>query len=59
MYCNKKFKLRSHKTSYCLVGVDTKAGLTVYVKMVLKKCLPTPSFQNKKKITVPTPILAF
>jgi hypothetical protein len=29
MHCEGKFKLRSHKTSYCLKEVVTKAGLTV------------------------------
>jgi hypothetical protein len=30
MHCEGKFKLRSHNTSYCLIEVVTKAGLTVY-----------------------------
>jgi hypothetical protein len=28
MHCEGKIKLRSHNTSYCLVEVVTKAGLT-------------------------------
>jgi len=30
MHCEGKLKLRSHNTSYCLIEVVTKAGLTVY-----------------------------
>jgi hypothetical protein len=30
MYCEGKLKLRSHNTSYCLIDVVTKAGLTVF-----------------------------
>ena len=30
MYCEKKLKSRSHNTSYCLIEVVTKAGVTVY-----------------------------
>jgi hypothetical protein len=30
MHCEGKLKLRSHTTSYCLIEVVTKAGLTVY-----------------------------
>jgi hypothetical protein len=30
MHCEGKYKLRSHNTSYCLIEVVTKAGLTVY-----------------------------
>ena len=30
VHSNGKLKLRSHKASYCLVEVVTKAGLTVY-----------------------------
>ena len=29
MDCEVKLKLRSHNTSYCLIEVVTKAGLTV------------------------------
>jgi len=29
MQCEGKLKLRSHNTSYCLIEVVTKAGLTV------------------------------
>jgi hypothetical protein len=31
MHCERKLKLKSHNTSYCLIGVATKAGLTVYM----------------------------
>ena len=31
MHCEGKLKLRSHNTSYCLIEVVTKAGLTVHV----------------------------
>jgi len=30
MHCKGNFKLWSHNTSYCLIDVVTKAGLTVY-----------------------------
>jgi hypothetical protein len=30
MHCEGKLKLRSHNTSYCLIGVVTKAGSTVF-----------------------------
>jgi len=30
MHSGGKLKLRSHNTSYCLIEVVTKAGLTVY-----------------------------
>jgi hypothetical protein len=30
MYYEGKLKLRSHNTSYCLIEVVTKAGLTVF-----------------------------
>jgi hypothetical protein len=29
MHCEGKLKLRSHHTSYCLIEVVTKTGLTV------------------------------
>jgi hypothetical protein len=29
MHCEEKLKLRSHNTSYCLIEVVTKAGLSV------------------------------
>jgi len=32
MYCKGKLKLRSHNTSYRLIEVVTKAGLTVALK---------------------------
>jgi hypothetical protein len=31
MYCEGKLKLKSHNTSYCLIEVVTKEGLTIYV----------------------------
>ena len=31
MYCERKLKLRSHNTSYCLIEVVTKAGLTISI----------------------------
>jgi len=31
MQCEGKLKLRSHNTSYCLIEVVTKAGLTLYI----------------------------
>ena len=34
MHCEWKWKLRSHNTSYCLIEVVTKAGLTVYKSLV-------------------------
>ena len=34
MHCEWKSKLRSHNTSYCLIQVVTKAGLTVYWKFI-------------------------
>jgi hypothetical protein len=30
MHCEGKLKLMSYNTSYCLIEVVTKAGLTVY-----------------------------
>jgi len=35
MQCEGKLKLRSYNTSYCLIEVVTKAGLTVYIFMVV------------------------
>jgi len=37
MHCEVKLKLRSHNTSYCLIEVVTKAGLTVY-DLEVSKC---------------------
>ena len=34
MHCEGKLKLRSHNTSYCLIEVVTKAGLTVPMQSV-------------------------
>jgi len=34
MHCERKLKLRSCNTSYCLIEVVTKAGLTVQGKPV-------------------------
>jgi hypothetical protein len=31
MHCEGKLKLKSHNTSYCLIEVVTKAGLTVHI----------------------------
>jgi hypothetical protein len=36
MHCEGKLKLRSHNTSYCLIEVVTKAGLTVPMQSVHK-----------------------
>jgi len=33
MQCEGKLKLWSHDTSYCLIEVVTKTGLTVYIKI--------------------------
>jgi hypothetical protein len=33
MHCDGKLKLRSHTTSYCLIEVVTKAGLTVVANL--------------------------
>ena len=35
MHCERKIKLRSPKTSYYLIEVVTKAGLTVYIYMII------------------------
>jgi len=35
MHCEGKLKLRSHNTSYCLIGMVTKAGLTVFESVEL------------------------
>ena len=34
MHCEGKVKSRSHNTSYCLIEVVTKAGLTVAVNKI-------------------------
>ena len=44
MHCERKLKLRSHDTSYCLIEVVTKAGLSVNKKKppdkyIIKPCL--------------------
>jgi hypothetical protein len=36
MHCEGKKKLRSHNTSYCLIEVVTKAGLTNLIEVVTK-----------------------
>ena len=36
MHCEWKLKLRSHTTSYCLIEVVTKAGLTNIIEVVTK-----------------------
>ena len=47
MHCEGKYKLRSDNTSYCLIEVVIKAGLTVLgnglqtKKYVSKRCLST------------------
>ena len=33
MQCEGKLKIRSHITSYCLIEVATKAGLTVFLNL--------------------------
>jgi hypothetical protein len=41
MHCEGKLKLKSHNTSYCLIEVVTKAGLTVHIyiqKKISVKC---------------------
>ena len=43
VHSNGKLKLRSHKASYCLVEVVTKAGLTVYT--VVPPSLIMPNFR--------------
>jgi hypothetical protein len=30
VHCEGKLKLKSHNTSYCLIEVATKAGLTIF-----------------------------
>jgi hypothetical protein len=36
MHCGRNLKLRSHNTSYCLLEVVTKAGLTNLLEVVTK-----------------------
>ena len=40
MHCEGKSKLRSHYTSYCLIDVVTKAGLTVFYYLSASKIWP-------------------
>ena len=39
MYCEGKLRLRSHNTSCCLIEVVTKAGLSVYCKLLYAQVL--------------------
>jgi len=41
MHCEEKLKLRSHNTSYCLIEVVNKAGLTVQWKLSKTNLLTT------------------
>ena len=43
MHCERKLKSRSLNTSYCLIEVVTKAGLTVYHEVV---CILTGLFRS-------------
>jgi hypothetical protein len=57
MHCEGKLKLKSHNTSYCLIEVVTKAGLTVHIyiqKKISVKCQyeylqPIISLRNTNK----------
>ena len=40
MYYEGKLKLMSNNTSYCLIQVVTKAGLTVYTRIFYKDIPP-------------------
>ena len=39
MHCEGKLKLRSHNTSYCLIEVVTKAGLTVSLNQIKRRSM--------------------
>jgi len=49
IHCEGKLKLRSHNTSYCLIEVVTKAGLTVIINNDRELCQIYKS--NVKKST--------
>jgi len=52
MQCEGKLKLRSHNTSYCLIEVVTKAGLTVdgFMSQISEKWQPPCLSGNLKLI---------
>jgi hypothetical protein len=51
MHCEGKLKLKSHNTSYCLIEVVTKAGLTVspFVHYITQQVLTVHSFYQPMK----------
>ena len=46
MHCERKLKLRQHNTSYCLIEVVTKAGLTVVHSFSVKTTLTLQNFKT-------------
>ena len=46
MHCKGKLKLKSHNTTYCLIGVVTKAGFTV---IIIRSSHLTPNLSGKEK----------